>query len=272
MKFSENWLREFVPIKADRAELCQRLTMAGLEVEAIEPLGESLDGVVVAQIIDCEPHPNADKLRVCQVSIGADEPVQIVCGAPNARAGLKAPLATVDATLPNGIQIKKAALRGVESSGMLCSAKELGIDADASGLLELPDDAPGRPSACPISTSARCGDRNQAHPESPGLSVGAGFGARCRGHFRRDRGTACDRTDRSDDRVRAQSTTRCRCRLPALLRPPDRGHRRGRANAAVDGRTPAPLGLAPDQPARRRVQLRAARTRSAAARDSMRRP
>ena len=142
MKFSENWLREFVPIKADREELCQRLTMAGLEVESVELLGESLDGVVVAQIIGCEPHPNADKLRVCQVSIGAGKPVQIVCGAPNARAGLKAPLAMVGAILPSGIQIKKAALRGVESSGMLCSAKELGIDADASGLLELPDAAP----------------------------------------------------------------------------------------------------------------------------------
>jgi len=142
MKFSENWLREFVPIKAARAELCQRLTMAGLEVETVEALGESLDGVVVAQIVGCEPHPNADKLRVCQVSIGTGEAAQIVCGAPNARTGLKVPLATVGATLPNGIQIKKAALRGVESSGMLCSAKELGIDADASGLLELPDDAP----------------------------------------------------------------------------------------------------------------------------------
>ena len=142
MKFSENWLREFVPIKADRDELCQRLTMAGLEVEGVEPIGAALEGVVVAQIVGCEAHPNADKLRVCQVSVGAGESVQIVCGAPNARAGLKAPLATIGAVLSSGIQIKKAALRGVESQGMLCSAKELGIDADASGLMELPDDAP----------------------------------------------------------------------------------------------------------------------------------
>ncbi len=142
MKFSENWLREFVPIKADRDELCQRLTMAGLEVEGVEPLGAALDGVVVAEIVDCEPHPNADKLRVCRVALGTGEPLQIVCGAPNARAGLKAPLAMIGAILPNGIQINKAALRGVESQGMLCSAKELGIDADASGLMELPDDAP----------------------------------------------------------------------------------------------------------------------------------
>ena len=142
MKFSENWLREFVDPAVDRDELCRRLTMAGLEVEAVEPLGAGLDGVVVGEIIACEPHPNADKLRVCQVSIGAGAALQIVCGAPNARAGLKVPLAMIGAKLPNGIEIKKAALRGVESNGMLCSAKELALDADASGLLELPADAP----------------------------------------------------------------------------------------------------------------------------------
>ncbi len=142
MKFSENWLRELVAIKADRDGLCHGLTMAGLEVEGVEAIGAALDGVVVGEIVACEPHPNADKLRICTVSIGGGEPLQIVCGAPNARAGLKAPVATIGATLPGGIQIKKAALRGVESSGMLCSAKELAVDADASGLMELPADAP----------------------------------------------------------------------------------------------------------------------------------
>jgi phenylalanyl-tRNA synthetase beta chain len=142
MKFSENWLRELVPVQATHDELCHKLTMAGLEVEGVETIGAALEGVVVAEIVECAAHPNADKLRVCQVAIGAGENVQIVCGAPNARAGLKAPLATVGTTMPGGMQIKKAALRGVESFGMLCSAKELGIDADASGLLELPTDAP----------------------------------------------------------------------------------------------------------------------------------
>jgi len=142
MKFSENWLRELVDVPVDRDALMHRLTMAGLEVEGVEPLGASLAGVVVGEIIGCEPHPNADKLRVCQVAAGAGAPLTIVCGAPNARLGLKAPLATIGATLPNGIEIKRAALRGVESNGMLCSAKELGIDADASGLMELPADAP----------------------------------------------------------------------------------------------------------------------------------
>lgn len=148
MKFSENWLRELVEIKADRAELAHALTMAGLEVEELTVLGESLNGVVVAEIISTEKHPEADRLQVCRVDAGQGETLQIVCGAPNARVGIKVPLARVGASLPNGIAIKAAKLRGVESFGMLCSAKELDIDADASGLLELPLDAPvGEPLA-----------------------------------------------------------------------------------------------------------------------------
>ena len=147
MKFSENWLRSLVEIAATRDELTKRLTMCGLEVADVEPIGGALEGVIVARILACEPHRNADKLRVCRVDMGTGE-VQVVCGAPNARAGLVAPLAIIGATLPNGITIKAAKLRGVESQGMLCSAKELGIDADASGLMELPDDAPiGKPLA-----------------------------------------------------------------------------------------------------------------------------
>ena len=141
MKFPESWLREHVAVTADRATLAATLTAVGLEVEAMNEIGSALDGVVVAHILECSKHPEADRLQVCRVSLGASE-VQIVCGAPNARAGLKAPLATVGATLPGGTAIKAAKLRGVESFGMLCSAKELGIDPDASGLLELPADAP----------------------------------------------------------------------------------------------------------------------------------
>ena len=141
MKFPESWLREHVAVDASSAELAARLTAIGLEVEESSPIGGKFDGVVVAQITSAERHPDAERLQVCQVDTGAGT-VQIVCGAPNARAGLKAPLATVGAKLPGGIDIKAAKLRGVESFGMLCSAKELGIDADASGLLELPADAP----------------------------------------------------------------------------------------------------------------------------------
>ncbi|MEO5561347.1 MAG: phenylalanine--tRNA ligase subunit beta [Dokdonella sp.] len=142
MKFSENWLRELVDIPVDRDALMHRLTMAGLEVEGVDLLGAALGGVVVGEIVACEPHPNADKLRVCQVAIGPGDPLTIVCGAPNARLGLKAPLATIGMKMPSGVEIKQASLRGVESNGMLCSARELGIDADASGLMELPADAP----------------------------------------------------------------------------------------------------------------------------------
>ena len=141
MKFSENWLRSHVPTDASRDELAATLTAIGLEVEEVTPLGESLAGVVVARIIECARHPEADRLQVCKVDAGQGELLQIVCGAPNARPGLVAPLATVG-TVVGEITIKAAKLRGVDSNGMLCSAKELGIDADASGLLELPDDAP----------------------------------------------------------------------------------------------------------------------------------
>ena len=156
MKFPESWLREHVTVAASRDELSARLTAIGLEVEDAQVMGEGLDGVVVAEILACEKHPEADRLQVCQVATGAGT-VQIVCGAPNARPGLKAPLAMMGANLPGGIAIKAAKLRGVESQGMLCSAKELGVDADASGLLELPADAPvgqgiaaylGLPDAC----------------------------------------------------------------------------------------------------------------------------
>ncbi|MFA6228680.1 MAG: phenylalanine--tRNA ligase subunit beta [Rhodanobacter sp.] len=157
MKFSENWLRELVAIDADRNTLSHALTMAGLEVEELTPLGEGLNGVVVAQIIAAEKHPEADRLQVCRVDAGLAEPLQIVCGAPNARVGIKVPLAMVGASLPGGMAIKAAKLRGVGSFGMLCSARELGVDTDASGLLELPADAPtgaaladylGLPDAC----------------------------------------------------------------------------------------------------------------------------
>ena len=141
MILSENWLREWVNPDLDTAELAHRLTMAGLEVDSVTPLAEGLSGVVVAEIVSAVPHPDAEKLRVCQVNTGT-ETVQIVCGAPNAAEGLKAPLAQPGATLPGGIKIKKAKLRGVESQGMLCSAAELTLSDDHDGLLALAFDAP----------------------------------------------------------------------------------------------------------------------------------
>ena len=141
MKISESWLREWVDPALSTEQLVAQITMAGLEVDAVEPVAAAFDGVVVGEIIDIAPHPDAEKLRVCQVSTGADT-VQVVCGAPNARAGLKVPFATVGASLPGDLQIKKARLRGVESFGMLCGASELGFEDQLDGLMELPDDAP----------------------------------------------------------------------------------------------------------------------------------
>ena len=140
MKISENWLREWVNPPIDTDELVSQLTMAGLEVDSVEPAGQSIAGVVVAEIVEVAAHPDADKLRVCQVNLGSEQ-VQIVCGAPNAVVGLKAPCATVGSVLPGDMRIKKAKLRGVESSGMLCGADELGFDLPGDGLWELPASA-----------------------------------------------------------------------------------------------------------------------------------
>ncbi|HEY8208173.1 MAG TPA: phenylalanine--tRNA ligase subunit beta, partial [Myxococcaceae bacterium] len=122
MKVSTKWLAEYVALPP-LDELVRRLTMAGLEVEGVERPGAALAGVVVAQIKESAPHPNADKLSVTKVDAGGPEPLQIVCGAKNYKVGDKVPLATAGTKLPNGVEIKKAALRGVESSGMLCSQR-----------------------------------------------------------------------------------------------------------------------------------------------------
>lgn len=143
MKFSESWLRTFVNPDYTSDELAHALTMAGLEVENLEPVAASFEHVVVAEVLGVENHPEADRLKICQVSVGehAKEPLQIVCGAPNVKPGIKVPCALIGGKLPN-IEIKKAKLRGVLSFGMLCSARELGINENADGLMVLPDDAP----------------------------------------------------------------------------------------------------------------------------------
>jgi phenylalanyl-tRNA synthetase beta chain len=137
MKFSEAWLREWVDPALERADLLHQLTMAGLEVDGVEPVADAFTGVVLGRIEQCDKHPDADKLSVCQVSDG-EATVQVVCGAPNARVGLYTAFAKVGAVLPGDFKIKKAKLRGVESFGMLCSAQELGLGDDHSGIMELP--------------------------------------------------------------------------------------------------------------------------------------
>lgn len=142
MRFSENWLRELIDLPVTTEKLLEQLNLLGLEVDAVEPVAPAFSGVVVGEITAIEPHPEADRLRVCRVNAGQETALQIVCGAPNAAKGLKAPLALVGAELPNGMKIKKSKLRGVESFGMLCSEAELGLLEKADGLMTLPSDAP----------------------------------------------------------------------------------------------------------------------------------
>ncbi|WCG84675.1 phenylalanine--tRNA ligase subunit beta [Pectobacterium sp. A5351] len=142
MKFSELWLREWVNPAVDSETLSDQITMAGLEVDGVEPVAGAFHGVVVGEVVECGQHPNADKLRVTKVNVGGDRLLDIVCGAPNCRQGLKVAVATVGAVLPGDFKIKAAKLRGEPSEGMLCSFSELGISDDHDGIIELPADAP----------------------------------------------------------------------------------------------------------------------------------
>ncbi|NBY27537.1 MAG: phenylalanine--tRNA ligase subunit beta, partial [Betaproteobacteria bacterium] len=147
MQFPESWLREFCNPPIDTEQLAEILTMAGLEVEELKPVAPAFSGIVVGEIIEAIQHPNADRLRLCKVDAGQTQVLNIVCGAPNARVGIRVPCALVGAELPPGedgkpFLIKVGKLRGVESEGMLCSARELKLSEDHGGLLELAADAP----------------------------------------------------------------------------------------------------------------------------------
>ncbi|WP_199524466.1 phenylalanine--tRNA ligase subunit beta [Pseudoalteromonas sp. bablab_jr011] len=142
MKFSEKWLREWVNPAIDTQALSEQLSMAGLEVDGVEPAAAEFTGVLVGEVVECGQHPDADKLRVTKVNVGGDELLDIVCGAPNCRQGLKVAVATVGAVLPGDFKIKKAKLRGQPSHGMLCAFVELGISEEGDGIMELPADAP----------------------------------------------------------------------------------------------------------------------------------
>jgi phenylalanyl-tRNA synthetase beta chain len=142
MQISEAWLRTYVNPAVSTEELVAQLTMAGLEVDSVTPAAALFSGVVVGEVLAMEQHPDADRLRVCKVEVGQGEPLQIVCGASNVRPGLKIPAALIGAVLPGDFKIKKSKLRGVESYGMLCSEKELGLAEESHGLMELAEDAP----------------------------------------------------------------------------------------------------------------------------------
>jgi len=142
MKIAESWLREWVDPDLDTDALSHQLTMLGLEVDDLSIEGQGIEDVVIAEVVECGKHPDADRLSVCKVSDGGDELIDIVCGAPNARVGLKTPLAKPGVKLPNGLKLRKSKIRGVVSNGMLCSAVELGLGDESDGIMELPDDAP----------------------------------------------------------------------------------------------------------------------------------
>ena len=130
MKFSEQWLRQWVSPKMDTAELTDCLTMAGLEVDSVEPVATIVTRLVVGKVETVEVHPNADRLRICEVGVGRAQPLTIVCGASNVRVGLKVVTALIGAKLPGGLEIKPTEIRGQKSSGMLCSAAEFGLEAE----------------------------------------------------------------------------------------------------------------------------------------------
>lgn len=141
-----SWLKELIDLPDSIEELCDLLTFSGLEVEGVESVGSTFDGVVVAEIVSIRPHPDADKLTLCTVDYGAEEQMEVVCGAPNVRVGLKTMYAQVGTKLPNGLKLKKAKIRGVVSLGMLCAEDELGLSGNHSGIMDLPADlAPGTP-------------------------------------------------------------------------------------------------------------------------------
>ncbi|MGC6377366.1 phenylalanine--tRNA ligase subunit beta [Bisgaard Taxon 45] len=142
MKFSESWVREWVNPAISTAQLCDQITMLGLEVDDVEKVAGDFSGVVVGEVVECAQHPDADKLRVTKVNVGGERLLDIVCGAPNCRQGLKVACATDGALLPGDFKIKKTKLRGQPSEGMLCSFSELGIDVESDGIIELPQDAP----------------------------------------------------------------------------------------------------------------------------------
>lgn len=186
MKVSLKWLSEYVDVPSDTKAFCDRLDLTGTGVEGVEKTGTALDGVVVGHVLTCEQHPDSDHMHVVTVDVGAQEPVQIVCGAPNIAAGIKVPVATVGAVLPGDFKIKKSKLRGVASSGMCCSQRELGMGASHEGIWILPEDAPV---GMPIADYLQMGDTVldlEITPNRPDCLSVAGFAREVGAMYQRD--------------------------------------------------------------------------------------
>ena len=186
MKVSLKWLSEYVDVPGDIKAFCDRLDLTGTGVEGVEKTGAALDGVVVGHVETCEPHPDSDHMHVVAVNVGADEHVQIVCGAPNIAAGIKVPVATVGAVLPGDFKIKKSKLRGVASCGMCCSRRELGMGTEHEGIWVLPEDAPtGMPIADYLKLSDTVLDL-EITPNRPDCLSVAGFAREVGAMYQRD--------------------------------------------------------------------------------------
>ena len=186
MKVSLKWLSEYVDVPADTKAFCDRLDLTGTGVEGVEKTGAALDGVVIGHVETCEPHPDSDHMHVVTVDVGAGEPVQVVCGAPNIAAGIKVPVATVGAVLPGDFKIKKSKLRGVASCGMCCSKRELGMSADHEGIWVLPEDAPV---GMPIADYAKLSDTVldlEITPNRPDCLSVVGFAREVGAMYQRD--------------------------------------------------------------------------------------
>ena len=165
MKFTLSWLKDHLDTQASLAEIVDTLTRVGLEVESVEDPGQKYDGFVVGSVIEAKQHPNADRLKVCIVDAGG-EPVQVVCGAPNARAGMKSVFSPVGTYIPGKkLTLAKGVIRGVESNGMLCSAAELELSDDHEGIIELPDDAPVGVRLRALRRARRSGHRRRGDAE-----------------------------------------------------------------------------------------------------------
>ena len=263
MKIPYSWLSEWVKVPWQAQELGARLTMAGFELEGLELAAPPFTGVVVAEILSAERHPQAERLTVCRVSRGSGPPLQIVCGATNARAGLKSALAVVGAKLPGDLAIKAAQLRGVESQGMLASAKELGIADSSSGILELPTDAPlGAPLRDYLGLDEAVLDVNVTPNRGDAMSI-LGIAREVSALRGRALGVRAIRVipDAHGERFPVQLAAPAACPSFAGLHRPRR--RQSRRGSLMDARAAAARRRALHQPAGRRHQLRDARARAA---------
>ena len=168
MKVLLSWLREFAPIEGDPVDIAVQLTDLGMAVESVDHIGDGLDGIVVAEVLDLRPHPDADKIQLVDVDTGDGEPLQICCGAFNMAVGDLVPLATLGTVMPGGMEIAARKLRGEGRNGMLCSARELELGDDHAGILILPADVPPRDAGRPRrSASAPTSLRPRDHPNRP---------------------------------------------------------------------------------------------------------